>query len=415
MEGTEEQNSRGRGITIEGISKRTEDIPLRKMDPSTRLVYIGLLILTTVTLVLGIMNNRFAEALIAVPIIILILMTMFRDKEVIHVPPVLILMVVTVMIIMTVAKYFRGESQIISIIGSFLTGMVLCIIGLIIAYMALGKAPGFANEKPGLIAIESFAFGLALFNIWMMIVFFLPEEIPGEGGDYRDLGFLIRMDVYVMLGCLLTAILFYEGNHNDFLRSIITRFLDKNSTLVGLETDLAEETEKMILSGESDRLEFKSTIHTNLNTGEKDKRMEKAVLKSIVAFLNTSGGTLLVGVDDEGKILGVEVQDYDNLDKMNLNITSLISSQIGDEFIPFIRFRDIIYGKREDGTDKVVVRFDCTPTLSPVFLKDGKVQTFFVRSGPSSVEISGIDLIKYVNNRSKAYKRKYSMARTGPQ
>ena len=114
---------------------------------------------------------------------------------------------------------------------------------------------------------------------------------------------------------------------------------------------------------------------------------------------------------DEGEILGVEVEDYDNVDKMNLNITSLISSQIGDEFIPFIRFRDIVYGKKENGADKVVVRFDCTPTLSPVFLKEGKVQTFFVRSGPSSVENTGMELIQYVNNRRRTYKRKYSVAK----
>ena len=405
----EPANSTAEG-PMEGISRRAEELPLRKMNPRTRLAYMVLLAITVIILILGIMNHRIAETIIAVPIIILIMMTLFYDKNMVHVPPVLIFMVVTVMMIMMVAKYLREDSEVFNFIGSFLTGIVLCTIGLIVAYMSLGKVPGFANEKPLLIAIESFTFALALFSIWMMIVYFLPDDILGTEGGYEDMGFLMWMNLYVMLGSLFTAILFYEGNHNNFLRRIITGFLDKNSALVGLEVDIAEETQQMIEKGESDTLEFKSTLHTNLSTGEKDKRMEKAVLKSIVAFLNTSGGTLLVGVEDDGNIMGVEVEDYVNTDKMNLNITSLISSQIGDEFIPFIRFRNIVFGKKENGSDRIVVRFDCTPTLSPVFLKDGKTQTFFVRSGPSSVEVAGIDLINYVENRNKTYRRKYSKA-----
>ena len=409
MNGTDEGPKEKSSVLIGNVSKYADDIPLRKMEHKTRLSYIVLLVLTILVLAYGISAHRIGESIIAAVIIIVILTTLFYDKEIIHVPPVLIFLVVLVMIIMAVAKYFKGESELLNGIGSFLTGMVLCIIGLIVAYMALGKVPGFANERPLLIAIESFTFGLALFNIWIMIIYFLPNDLS-SGSQFKDMDYVIRMELYVLLGSLFTSILFYEGNHNDYLRKIITNFLD-NSALAGIEVDIAEETQKMILNGESDRLEFKSTIHTNLKTGEKDKRMEKAVLKSIVAFLNTSGGTLLVGVNDEGEILGVEVEDYDNIDKMNLNITSLISSQIGDEFIPFIRFRDIVYGKKENGADKVVVRFDCTPTLSPVFLKEGKVQTFFVRSGPSSVEITGMELIQYVNNRGKTYKRKYSVAK----
>ena len=96
---------------------------------------------------------------------------------------------------------------------------------------------------------------------------------------------------------------------------------------------------------------------------------------------------------------------------MNLHITNLISSQIGDEFIPFIRFRQLNYGTRDDGTDRIIIKFTCSPTSSPVFLKNGKEEIFFVRSGPSSVELTGVDLLKYVDNRRKKVKKKYIAAK----
>ena len=402
----------------ENIIEHIEEIPLRRMDRRTVIEYVVLLALTICVLALGIIDHRAADIIVAVPIIILIVMTLIFDKEFIHVPPTLILLVVITMIVMQCAAYFREESPILNIAGSILTGIVLCLIGLVVAYMALGKVPGFANEKPALIAIESFTFGLALFCIWMMVVYFLPSDtFDGDPGKYKDMGYYMEMQVFVMIGCFITSFVFYEGNHNDYIRRMITKFMDRNSSLVGLDVSPADEIRAIIASGESDTVEFKSTLHTNLRTNANDKNMERAFLKSIVAFLNTAGGTLLVGVEDNGNILGVEIEDYDNPDKMNLNITSLISSQIGAEFIPFIRFKQVVFGKKLDSDgnetdiDRIVVRFDCQPTLSPVFLIEGKKETFFVRSGPSSVEVTGLELINYVNNRKKTYKRKYSLAK----
>ena len=66
--------------------------------------------------------------------------------------------------------------------------------------------------------------------------------------------------------------------------------------------------------------------------------MEKAVLKTIVAFLNTDGGNLLIGVDDDGDIIGADIQSFENKDKMGLHLTNLIASKIGNSFLPFITF-----------------------------------------------------------------------------
>ena len=54
---------------------------------------------------------------------------------------------------------------------------------------------------------------------------------------------------------------------------------------------------ELVARGESDRVEFKSTARINLHTGAKDERMEQVVAKTVGAFLNAEGGTLLIGVD----------------------------------------------------------------------------------------------------------------------
>ena len=65
---------------------------------------------------------------------------------------------------------------------------------------------------------------------------------------------------------------------------------------------------ELIKRGESKTLEFKSTLRWNLRrrTAEDDKCITHAVLKTIAAFLNTEGGDLLIGVADDGSIVGID-------------------------------------------------------------------------------------------------------------
>ena len=360
--------------------------------------YYGLLILTVIVLVVGIYLRMYNEVVISIPIIIMLLAIIVYDKEFIHVPPLLIFFAVAVMYLSMGSYILRGDNNILGMLSNFMIGVLLGSIGIIVAYISLGKMPGFAKERPALIAVESFSFGIAVATIWYILLFHIDRALD--------------IPISSPVGSLFISLLFIADTRFSIMKSVVTKFLGENSDIIGIdEEDEPAEIDKLIEGGESYKLEFKSTIRTNLKTGEKDKRMEKAVLKTIVAFLNSDGGDLLVGVSDDGEKIGVDIESFDNPDKMNLHISNLISSQIGDEFIPFIRYRQINYGKRDDGTDRIVVRFSCEATSTPVFLKDNKEEIFFVRSGPSSVELTGVDLIKYVDNRRKKVKKKYIAAR----
>lgn len=57
--------------------------------------------------------------------------------------------------------------------------------------------------------------------------------------------------------------------------------------------------------------------------------MEDAIVRTIAGFLNTNGGTLVVGVADDGNPVGIDVDGFDNEDKMSLHLTNLVNSRIG--------------------------------------------------------------------------------------
>ncbi len=151
----------------------------------------------------------------------------------------------------------------------------------------------------------------------------------------------------------------------------------------------------LIGAGESDTVEFKSTVRVNLKSGQKDKIIELAWLKSVAAFLNTEGGTLLVGVGDNGEIIGIAADDFENKDKCHLHIKNLVHEHIGSEFSGFVQ------SQLHDIEGKTVVSLTCRKSDAPVFLKTGKNEDFFIRSGPSSTRLTMSQMVAYLEHRKK--------------
>jgi hypothetical protein len=70
---------------------------------------------------------------------------------------------------------------------------------------------------------------------------------------------------------------------------------------------------ELIAAGEGERLELKSTARWNTKSGARDVRMEDEVAVTVAAFMNASGGTLLLGVDDDGTVRGHEPEEGDRV------------------------------------------------------------------------------------------------------
>lgn len=65
--------------------------------------------------------------------------------------------------------------------------------------------------------------------------------------------------------------------------------------------------EDMLTRGESDRLEYKSSAFDSHGKPDVPETVlfEASVLKPVAGFLNGKGGTLIIGVADDGKALGI--------------------------------------------------------------------------------------------------------------
>jgi hypothetical protein len=150
---------------------------------------------------------------------------------------------------------------------------------------------------------------------------------------------------------------------------------------------------RIVATGEGPKVEFKSTLRQNLHTGDKDRKMEHACLKTIAALVNTKGGHLVIGVNDEGEPLGLGADGFPNEDKMHLHLVNLIKRSIGAEHMLYIDPRF------EDFRQKRVLVVECQPGRSPVYLSDGGKEYFYVRTGAATTELEMSKVQDFITKR----------------
>jgi len=148
---------------------------------------------------------------------------------------------------------------------------------------------------------------------------------------------------------------------------------------------------ELISQGEHDKLEFKSTFRWDLRQNKKNPAIEHAALKSITAFLNSEGGDLLVGVADNGSIVGVESDNLVSDDKFLLHVWTLIKTSMGQDVSPYIKT------SLEKFDGKTVCRINCKRSVKPIFLhQSGFDEMFYIRIGPSSGNLEISEALKYI-------------------
>lgn len=155
--------------------------------------------------------------------------------------------------------------------------------------------------------------------------------------------------------------------------------------------------EQIIADGESMTIEFKSTARWNLHSCRADKKMEQVVVKTVAGFMNGEGGTLLVGVKDDGEVLGLE-HDYSTLgskgnrDGYELFLTQLFENGLSGPAATLVRTSfESIQGKD-------ICRVSVAASANPVFAKALGAKTltdFWVRTGNSTRQLVGTDMVEY--------------------
>jgi len=198
--------------------------------------------------------------------------------------------------------------------------------------------------------------------------------------------------------------------YQDFLsarRKILAEKLNEflESITKTVETALPVTLEEMIAEGESDELEFKSSLRWDYRQGVINKKLEEVILKSVSAFANRQGGTLIIGVDDNGDVLGLE-HDYSSFqngdrDKFELHIQNLFKQAFGVSFVT-----SKIHVKFPYVQGHEICQIDIDPATQLITLKmtdkNGQpVERIFVRTGNASQELPLSEVHDYVKERFK--------------
>ena len=154
----------------------------------------------------------------------------------------------------------------------------------------------------------------------------------------------------------------------------------------------------LIADGENKRLEFKSSLRWGMDEGKVNKVLEGVVVKTIAGFLNTEGGTLLIGVDNTGGAIGL-AGDYGTLngqsrDAFELHLQQIVARDLGEALSASyltVNFHEI------DGEDICQVTID--PSDQPVYVENSNQALFYVRNGNLTRSLPVDETVRYVQHR----------------
>jgi len=178
--------------------------------------------------------------------------------------------------------------------------------------------------------------------------------------------------------------------------------LEKIEEAIAAESINAQRVRSLIQLGENKRTEYKSTLRYCLKQNSPQLYIEHSVLKTIAAFLNSDGGALLVGVDDDGNILGLD-NDYSTFgknknfqDEWVKHFDNITAHAFGNALMSNIKLEFAIV------EEKAVAIIDVTASATRVFMKnkaDGNRKQFYIRRNGSTVEIDAEEILEYVKQK----------------
>lgn len=165
----------------------------------------------------------------------------------------------------------------------------------------------------------------------------------------------------------------------------------------GVDETLSCDVRNLLVRGESANLEFKESLRWDRKRLKVNKDLEKAVLKTIAGFMNARGGTLLIGVDDGGQVLGID-EDYGTLSKKDrdgfeLKLGELLAVHVGESCSMYltVNFHDL--------SGKDVCSVSAAKSESPIYVSYGGRHYFFLRVGNQTRELDPKESNKYVEKR----------------
>ena len=173
--------------------------------------------------------------------------------------------------------------------------------------------------------------------------------------------------------------------------------VENQTELAPAERTTAKTLDELIAAGENNTVEFKETARWNEFIKDKDPVLEHAVVKSVAGFMNSRGGTLLIGVSDKGEPVGIErdlrVVPRKDVDGFANWLTTLLESTIGGAATANAEIQFPQVG------GPTLCRVDVRPSSAPVYVSFNDEEWFYVRLNNSTRRLSTREAIQYINQR----------------
>lgn len=154
----------------------------------------------------------------------------------------------------------------------------------------------------------------------------------------------------------------------------------------------------LIAQGEGELLEFKSSLRWDRRQGKVNRQLEAVIAASIAGLMNHEGGSLLIGVADNGEITGIE-EDYTTLNHANWDgfertLMNLLASRLGAQHGALVHCHQF----HIDAKSICLVAVEKAP--GPVYCRDGNVERYFVRTGNTTRELDAHEAVDHISQRN---------------
>lgn len=154
---------------------------------------------------------------------------------------------------------------------------------------------------------------------------------------------------------------------------------------------------ELVASGESETVEFKSSLFHSYKPDIPQKAITGSVIKTVAAFLNTNGGTLAIGVADDGTVLGLaedlELKSF-YLDGYENALRTVLINAIGA--VPANRCRT----RFEEVDGHHVCLVDVEAGVKPTYADSDKGKgAFFIRAGNTTRQLDTKETVDYIAGR----------------
>ena len=167
--------------------------------------------------------------------------------------------------------------------------------------------------------------------------------------------------------------------------------------LLGTDATWACST-KALLGGETREVEYKQTARWNVREGREDRAMEDVIVKTVAGMLNDHGGTLLIGVTDDGEPVGLD-DDYALVKPPNADgfvnwLDTLFDNSLGHAGAS----RLLIRMDQVDSHD--VCRIDIPASSRPIWVKNPNgTDTLYQRRNDSTRAVPTAELDTFLTDR----------------